>query len=214
MSKTIKKINLTKLDIVGICLIVFFLPIIIINLVLVVKGAMNPEKVPMIFDTAPLIVVSDSMTIDEENNTGAFNKGDLIVIKKVNPDDLVVGDIITYISKEGDVITHRITEVFLSDEGVRTFETKGDASPGFDYYAVKYDQIVGKYNGVRLANLGDVAMFFQTPAGVIAVIGIPLVGMLAFDIVKKQQESKAAKSREEELEAEIERLKKSQNEQN
>ncbi|MEI3526494.1 MAG: hypothetical protein V8R15_00030 [Bacilli bacterium] len=40
----------------------------------------------MIFDTAPLIVVSDSMTIekDESGNiiSGAFNKNDLIFIKK------------------------------------------------------------------------------------------------------------------------------------
>ena len=126
-----KKFSISSLDILGIALIVLFLPIIIINLVLVIKGAVNPDEVPMVFDSAPLIVISDSMTIDEEAGTGAFNKGDLIIVKRVNPDDLDKGDIITYVSKEGDIITHRITDVFVDSEtGERTFETKGDASPG------------------------------------------------------------------------------------
>lgn len=203
------KMKLSTLDILGIVLIVLFLPIIIINFILVIKGAVNPDKVPMVFNTAPLIVISDSMTIDEDANSGAFNKGDLIFVHRINPDELDVDDIITYISKEGDVITHRITDVFEED-GVRSFETKGDASPGYDYYAVHYDQIVGVYKGTRLPRLGDVAMFFQTPGGVICVLGIPLVAVLSFDIVKKQKQNKQSQARTDELEAELRRLKEAQ----
>lgn len=202
---------LSSLDIVGLALIVLFIPIIIINFILVIKGAVHPEEVPMVFNSAPLIVISDSMNIDKETNTGAFNKGDLIIVNKVNPDDLEKGDIIAYITKEGDVVTHRITDV-LEKDGQRVFETKGDQSPGYDYYAVKYSQIVGEYRGVRFAKLGDLAMFLQEPAGVIVVLGIPLVGIMALDIVGKQKETKASREKTAELEAELKRLKKVQEE--
>ena len=84
------KQNITKfgvLNIIGVILLVIFLPLVILNLIFIIQGWIHPDKVPMIFDTAPLIVVSDSMTIekDESGNiiSGAFNKNDLIFIKKV-----------------------------------------------------------------------------------------------------------------------------------
>ena len=195
--------KLTTLNIVGIILIVIFLPIIMINLTIVVKGLTKPEEVPMVFNTAPLIVISDSMTIDKKAGTGAFNKGDLIFVKKVDPKTLEVGDIITYISndKEGSIITHRIVSIY--EDG--SFETKGDYSPGYDRDPVKYEQVVGKYTG-RVAGAGDMAMFFQTPTGVIVLIGVPLVAILVVDFFQKRKENDQVSSEKAELEAELARL--------
>ena len=78
------KQNITKfgvLNIIGVILLVIFLPLVILNLIFIIQGWIHPDKVPMIFDTALLIVVSDSMTIekDESGNiiSGAFNKNDV-----------------------------------------------------------------------------------------------------------------------------------------
>ena len=174
--------KLSTLNIVGIILIAIFLPIIAVNLTIVIKGWTNPEEIPMVFDTAPLIVISDSMTIDKKADTGAFNKGDLIFVKKVDPTTLKVGDVITYISndKEGSIITHRIVSIY--EEG--SFETKGDYSPGYDRDPVKHDQVVGKYTG-RIAGAGDLAMFFQSPAGVIVLIGSLFVNDNPFTFVSQ-----------------------------
>lgn len=198
-----KEKKLTTLNIVGIILIVIFLPIIMINLTIVVKGLAKPEEVPMVFNTAPLIVISDSMTIDKKAGTGAFNKGDLIFVKKVDPKTLEVGDIITYISndEEGSIITHRIVSIY--EDG--SFETKGDYSPGYDRDPVKYEQVVGKYTG-RVAGAGDMAMFFQTPTGVIVLIGVPLVAILVVDFFQKRKENDQVSSEKAELEAELARL--------
>lgn len=198
-----KEKKLTTLNIVGIILIVIFLPIIMINLTIVVKGLTKPEEVPMVFNTAPLIVISDSMTIDKKAGTGAFNKGDLIFVKKVDPKTLEVGDIITYISndKEGSIITHRIVSIY--EDG--SFETKGDYSPGYDRDPVQYDQVVGKYTG-RIAKAGDMAMFFQSPAGVIVLIGVPLLAILVVDFFQKRKENDQVSSEKAELEAELARL--------
>ena len=198
-----KQKKLSTLNIVGIILIAIFLPIIAVNLTIVIKGWTHPEEIPMVFDTAPLIVISDSMTIDKKNDTGAFNKGDLIFVKRVDPTTLKVGDIITYISndKEGSIITHRIVSIY--EDG--TFETKGDYSPGYDRDPVKHDQVVGVYTG-RIARAGDLALFFQKPAGVIVLLGVPLVAILALDFFQKRKENDKVSSEKAELEAELAKL--------
>ena len=197
--------KLSTLNIVGIILIAVFLPIIMVNLTIVVKGWTNPDEIPMIFDTAPLIVISDSMTIDKENNTGAFNKGDLIFIKKVDPDTLQVGDIITYIHKDKSIITHRIFAIY--EDG--RIETKGDYSPVNGAISVDEpitrDQVVGIYAG-RIARAGDLALFFQKPVGVIVLLGVPLVAILAIDFLQKRKETDKVSSEKAELEAELAKL--------
>ncbi len=203
-SKEIKKI--TPLNIVGIILIIIFLPIIIINMVIVIKGAIHPEKVPMVFNTAPLVVISDSMTIDKEKNTGAFNKNDLIIVKKVDPSILKEGDIITYMAKDGEVITHRIIDVIINEDGSTVFETKGDASPGIDINKVTYEQVVGIYKN-RIPKLGGFATFLQKPTGIIIVLGVPLLIFFGVDIILKNKEKNSANSKTAELEAELARLK-------
>ena len=207
MKDKIKK--LTKLDILGIILTVVFLPIIIINMTLVIKGMLKPEEVPMIFNRAPLIVISDSMTIDKNAGTGEFNKNDLIIIKKVDPTTLEKGDVITYKGKDGDIITHRITDLItdkVDGQEVPAFETKGDSSPGYDFYPVKYDQVIGEYQ-FRLPRLGGIAMFLQTPAGVIVILLIPVLIVFAVDFFIKRKQQQSSNSKNAELEAEIARLK-------
>lgn len=207
MKEKLKK--LTKLDILGIILTVVFLPIIIINMTLVIKGMINPDEVPMIFNRAPLIVISDSMTIDKQAGTGEFNKNDLIIIKKVDPSTLEKGDVVTYKGRDGDIITHRITDLVtdkVNGQEVPAFETKGDYSPGYDFYPVRHEQIVGEYL-FRLPKLGGVAMFLQTPAGVIVILLIPVIIVFAVDFLIKRKQQKSSDSKNAELEAEIARLK-------
>lgn len=103
--------SLSTENLVGIILIAIFLPVIIFNLTFFIKGIVDPNNIPMAFGFAPLIVGSDSMAIHEDAlNGGAFNKGDMIIIKKAKIEDLEVGDIITYIYK-GEVITHRLVSI-------------------------------------------------------------------------------------------------------
>lgn len=203
------KRKISTLDIVGIILMIIFLPIIVVNMILVVQGWVNPDEVPMLFDRAPLIVLSDSMTIEKDNDgniiNGAFNKNDIIFIKKIDPETLKADDIITYRDKDGDLVTHRIFSIDTED-GITTFTTIGDYTHQLDQYPVTYEQVVGIYTG-RLAGMGKVAHFLQTPLGIVIVIGVPFIALLVLDIIKKKKESNETNSKNAELEAELAKLK-------
>ncbi len=203
------KRKFSTLDIVGIILMIIFLPIIIVNMILVIQGWTNPDKVPMLFERAPLIVLSDSMTIEKDDDgniiNGAFNKNDLIFIKKVDPLTLRDNDIITYRDKDGSLITHRIYSV-NTENGVTTFTTVGDYTHQIDQDDVTCDQVIGIYTG-RIAGMGGVAHFIQSPLGIVIIIGVPFVVLLVLDILKKKKESNETNSKNAELEAELARLK-------
>lgn len=208
------KQNITKfgvLNIIGVILLVIFLPLVILNLIFIIQGWIYPDKVPMIFDTAPLIVVSDSMTIekDESGNiiSGAFNKNDLIFIKKVDPTTLKEGDIITYVAKDGSIVTHRIfLKGTTEDKNASAFVMKGDYNTSIDQDPISYNQVVGLYKG-RIAGIGGVANFLQSPIGVIVVLGLPLACILIIDLIKKKKENQLANSKNAELETELAQLK-------
>jgi len=185
--------------------------LVILNLIFIIQGWIHPDKVPMIFDTAPLIVVSDSMTIekDESGNiiSGAFNKNDLIFIKKVDPTTLKEGDIITYVAKDGSIVTHRIfLKGTTEDKNASAFVMKGDYNTSIDQDPISYNQVVGLYKG-RIAGIGGVANFLQSPIGVIVVLGLPLACILIIDLIKKKKENQLANSKNAELETELAQLK-------
>lgn len=84
--------------------------------------------------------------------------GDSIIFTKVKYDDLKVGDIIIYKSKEGDTkglyIVHRIIE--QTDEG---FITKGDNNQSADSEIITADMLIGKYKKTfNFLNIGKIAL--------------------------------------------------------
>jgi signal peptidase len=95
----------------------------------------NPGQLPSTFGFIPLTVLSGSMSPTIET-------GDMIVVK-VDKDNLIVGDIITY-KMGSNLVTHRIIEA-TTENGVEAFVTQGDANNVEDGTLVTKEQIVGKY---------------------------------------------------------------------
>lgn len=52
MNENTSKRKISALNIVGIVLLVIFLPLIIINMTLVIKGALNKDRIPTVFNKA------------------------------------------------------------------------------------------------------------------------------------------------------------------
>lgn len=95
-----------------------------------------------IFGYRIFTVATGSMIPDYEIN-------DVLAIKKVNSDELEVGDDITYLGKKldvnGKIVTHRIIDIKIED-GKKEFITKGVNSSAEDP-AITDDQIYGKVIG-------------------------------------------------------------------
>lgn len=88
-----------------------------------------------IFPIAPVAVATGSMIPE-------FHIGDVAVIKKCTPNDVIVGDVIQY-QMEGYTVVHRVVEKKQSN-GEVTFITKGDNNSTPDFYPVTQDQLIGK----------------------------------------------------------------------
>jgi signal peptidase len=71
-----------------------------------------------------LIVTSGSMS-------PTFDPGDLIVVTKIDPENVKVGDIVTFQTKEKGILTHRVVEIKTDGEIV----TKGDANQTVDFWS-------------------------------------------------------------------------------
>lgn len=94
--------------------------------------------------------------------------GSLIFAKEEDPENLKVGDVITYRLDEDTVVTHRIVEINQEEQ---TITTKGDANSDNDGSPVSYSNIVGKAH-FKIPYLGFLAMNIKTSKGIIAICGV------------------------------------------
>ncbi len=182
-----------------VCVLLGFL--LICNMVIIVKGTIYPERPPSVFGITPFVVKSGSMSGTRE---GHIEVGDLIFVGKANPEELKTGDVIAFM--EGKIIvTHRIIEVLTDSGGSLMFQTQGDANPSPDVEPVPQEKLVGIYKN-RIPKVGDFALFLQTPLGMLVFIGIPVVGFIIYDIIRRQRYSNKERQKSSEMEQELERL--------
>lgn len=199
--KAIKNLSQRVLTITGIVMCVVFGLLLICNITIIVKGTLAPERPPSVLGITPLVVLSGSMSGDAPDHIEA---GDLIFVDKAVPSELKVGNVITFM-QGSTVVTHRIIEISTGEDGKLQFLTKGDANNTEDTEPVLEDDLVGIYIG-RIPMAGDLAIFMQTPLGMIVFIGIPLLAFLAYDIIRRQKHAAKDQAKTAELEAELERL--------
>ena len=134
----------------------------------------------------------------------AIQKGDLVITRTTDPATLNVGDIISF--REGEtVITHRIEEL-TEQNGEPAFITKGDMNQSTDAKTVSYSQVESSYL-FKVAGLGDIAMFMQTPVGILVLVGFPLTGLILYDVIRRRLDSRKDTAGAGDAQAEIERLK-------
>ena len=128
----------------------------------------------------PMSVQSDSMS-------PTFNKGDLIVVKKV--DDLYSlkeGDVITFftfVDSNRIINTHRIVEVKNEDNNL-SFVTRGDNNAIDDELPVYASDIIGKWTNTKLSKLGSFLDFLKTKKGFFICVLIPIAIFFIFELYK------------------------------
>ncbi|CAL4858615.1 signal peptidase I [Microbacterium sp. MM2322] len=95
--------------------------------------------VPRLANAIPLTVLTSSME-------PGLPPGTLLIVKPVDPDDIRVGEVITYQIRPNvpGVITHRVTAITLAADGSRTFTLKGDNNSVADKDPVVEGQVMGR----------------------------------------------------------------------
>ncbi len=168
--------------------------VLVVNVTIIVKSYIYPDRVPDFLGYKPFIVLSGSME-------PAIQAGDLIITKVIEAEKVAEGDIIAFQAEKNTIVTHRVTDV-RTEEGL-SFLTKGDANTGADAKAVGVGELEGIYL-CRLAGVGNFAMFLQTPLGMLLFVITPLCLFILYDVVSRNRRSRAERSRAAELEAELE----------
>lgn len=190
---------LRTLWVIGVVFCVVFGFTLICNLVIIVKGAVNPDMPPSVLGTTPMVVKSGSMH-------GTIEVGDLVLVGKAKPSSLEVGDVIAFMQGRV-VITHRIVGIETGSDGKRLFRTKGDFNNTQDEQPVPEKDIVGIYRW-RIPKMGDFALFLQTPLGMVLFIGVPLLLFIVPEVIRNRRSAKSGRKKAAELEEEIARLRK------
>jgi signal peptidase I len=108
-------------------------------------------------------VRSDSMAPD-------LRAGDLLMVDRVSPDEVRVGDVVTVTIGAGATVTHRIVAVVPTDNGPM-YTTKGDANATADPVAHRGDQLRGRL-ALALPMLGYLLAMLTMPSGIAALFSI------------------------------------------
>lgn len=108
--------------------------------------------------------------------------GSLIYVKEVDPTEIEVRDVITFMMNESTVATHRVIEVIPdpADPDVVRFRTKGDANDAEDGSLVHGLNVIGT-PVLTVPYLGYVSSYIQNPPGTyIAIAAAAVVVALTF----------------------------------
>jgi len=127
-------------------------------------------------------------TIVSPSMTPVINVYDVVVNTKVkNPENIQVGDIITYVSKsptsEGMTITHRVTRIDKAQDGSYEFMTQGDNNSEPDSLYVQFDQVIGK-EVIIIPALGRLQFLIANQKGWLFLLLIPVSIYVLFEIYK------------------------------
>ena len=112
---------------------------------------------------------------------------DAIIILREEPEQLKVGDIITFNSSDprysGLTITHRIVGIEKSKDGNLLFRTKGDNNNSEDTALVSADNIYGRVI-LKIPKIGYIQYVLTQSYGWLLLVVIPCLGIVIYDIIK------------------------------
>lgn len=118
------------------------------------------------------------LTVHSGSMEPEIKTGSVILVEEVeDPTVLQVGDVITFYQSIDRLVTHRIVEVVQSGEEI-LYRTKGDRNPDPDLTLVLADNVMAKYTGVTVPNLGYVSQYVNTQVGLILLLIVPGISLL------------------------------------
>lgn len=129
---------------------------------------------PSLFGYQLKTVLSGSM--EPKIKTGAI----LSIKETEDPTVFQEGDVITFMTEDETLVTHRIIEV---QQDGQVYNTKGDANDAADREPVMADNIVGSYTGFTIPYLGYALNFANTSEGAALLLVVPGILLLIYSVV-------------------------------
>ncbi len=134
----------------------------------------------------PMCVLSGSME-------PTYHTGSLIYVKPCAPEDVQVGDPITFVLNEDlDVVTHRVVSI---DAENQHFYTKGDANAAPDGAPVYFKNLIGR-PVFTIPYLGYVSYWVSNPPGMYLAIALALVLIILTFLPDMLRKASAADARD------------------
>lgn len=131
----------------------------------------------------PLISLYTIISPSMEPNINVY---DVVLTKRLKPEEVKEGDVITFISSstlgEGLTITHRVKSV-IKTEGDIKFRTQGDNNPIPDSALVTSNNLLGKVV-FTIPFLGYIQFMLQSKSGWLFFLLIPAIIVVIYDVVK------------------------------
>jgi signal peptidase len=118
------------------------------------------------------------LAVESESMEPTLYRGDLVIVRAVDPTTLQVGDIVIYnsssVNSTSDVpIVHRIIEI-TNLSGSLYFRTKGDNNPGPDPGNRAESDILAKVIG-SVRYLGFITLLLISPYGLTSIIALVVI---------------------------------------
>lgn len=124
-----------------------------------------------------------------------YHVGSVVFVdKSATPEEVEVGDPITFKKSDDLVATHRVVEIH---EDTQEFVTKGDANEVIDAEPIAFSQLVGKA-GVSVPMLGYISIYMKTKKGMFGIAAVFIVIILLQlipEIVKPEDPDKEKKNK-------------------
>lgn len=173
MFRMLKKIAIYVLTFSALAALLAFLGLFLMS----VEAA---DRLPIIGDYEPMVVQSGSME-------PAMRVGGVVLVNKnIDIRDIAIGDVITFKTPSQDGMlsytTHRVTDI-LFENGVQTFETKGDANEDPDSWVVPAESVMGQ-EVMAVPYIGYFVRYIKTPLGFMIVVVVPAMAVIALELRK------------------------------
>lgn len=172
---------------------VYLLAAIIIFAAIIFAVDKSPQK--SIFGYRYYTVLTPSMT-------PAYKVGDLVIVKISGPENIEVGDAITFnpSADSNAYLTHRVTTKIENYEGsgITCFKTKGDANESEDGFLLDQSRVIGKVvfsfpkvgYAIRFVQL---KWYFVIPLVILFFVFLKLLDMYVDSGEEKDKETKGEK---------------------
>ncbi len=171
---------------VNIMFYIILIPLLVYNFALIIQAVIKPDETPAFLGYKMYVIISGSMQPE-------LDIGDIVVVKKVDPNNLKKDDIISF-RKGQTIITHRIEEVKNTEEKIQ-FLTKGDNNNTSDKDLVSEKEVEGIVVN-KIQKLGKIVLKLRDKTLIIFIILIYYVFLMYDQSIQKRKNIRRIKREE------------------